>query len=104
VGDTEQDWSVEPDPKRTAPPAWRLAPSVDGDEAVPVVEAKQMLGLRTDFIVNHRAATAFLVPCWDLQGRRCVTRASIEKELSWWTEAGFLKRLMRRLTYPLYGI
>ena len=95
---------MSPQPKRGPLGAWRLAPLINGDEAVPVEEAKRMLGLRTDFIVNHRAATAFLVACWDSEGGRCVTRGSIEKELSWWTQAGFLKRLARRLTYPLYGI
>lgn len=84
--------------------AWAGAPECAEGDALSVAEAKDALGLRSEFIVNIRAATGALEPCWLAGEIRAVTFVSVERERSWWENASLKSRVLRRLLTPLHFV
>jgi hypothetical protein len=80
-------------------PGWEGAPTLADSVAVCFPHARQELCLRTYTPLNVRVLGGFLEPCFNEDGEYCVTRASLDREVQWWSEAPLWRRVLRRLQW-----
>ena len=79
--------------------AWANAPSCP--DCVSFEDARVRLGVRRLATVNHRAYAGLLDKCLVDGTDAGVTAASIDAEITWWREARFTQKMLRRLRETL---